>query len=350
MGVLRLRCLNGSRRGSNLVFSGPRVRIGRSRDNDLVLPESESPLSSSHHAEAHLDSHGAWWIADAGSSHGTFLNGIPIQRHRLKTRDQLVLGDDRFAVTVGWDWRPWLPAVAIVTLAAILAAVIAVRWRNTTTFEAIAASAARSVYLIALVDGGRRSIVGTGFAVAADGVLATNAHVADALLRQGALGAQSPAAIAVQSDTYDVRSVVGASLHPSWRSGSLRDDAALLQLAPGPPLVPLRLADASTLAGLRRGVLLAAFGFPAMATDPDRPRGGLSVDVLGDIRGEYLQVGLAITPGTSGSPVFDQSGAVVAIVAGGNFLDEFGRQSPPVSAVNWALTASVVRELLANRR
>jgi S1-C subfamily serine protease len=71
------------------------------------------------------------------------------------------------------------------------------------------------------------------------------------------------------------------------------------------------------------------------------------VDVVGDVRGNYLEVGLGIAPGTSGSPVFDRTGAVVAIVAGGDFVGGAnGMHLPSGSSANWALSAELIRQLL----
>jgi S1-C subfamily serine protease len=206
--------------------------------------------------------------------------------------------------------------------------------------------------LIAIEDGRTRSGLGTAFVVGADGVLATNAHIAAELEKRGALtslrGAAGAArALAIQGDTYVARRVIATVIAPEWHAGSLRRDVALLRLEPGPPLPPLKLADQATVAGITRGMPIATFGFPAVSTDADRPRGRLSVDVVGDVRGEYLEVGLGIAPGTSGSPVFDGSGVVVGIVAGGDFVT--GPDSPPRptgSSANWALVASIVNDLL----
>jgi S1-C subfamily serine protease len=350
---LRLRSVSGPRRGQKFVFNGPRVRIGRSRDNDLILPEQDQPLSSAHHAEALLDSSGSWWIVDAGSSNGTRLNNLAVDRHELKTGDRLVFGADQFAVTIGDPRRRWAAAAVVIIVVLATAAAVATLWHLHGSLEDVAANAARSVYMIAVEEGGTRSVLGTGFAIAPDGLLATNAHVANALERRRTESAAKGGlpGIAVQGDTFGVRRIVSASIHPGWRQGSMRDDVALLQLDAGPILAALPLADASTIASLRRGTSVAAFGFPAVSTDPSRPRGRLSVDVIGDVRDEYLEVGLGISPGTSGSPVFGESGTVVAIVVGGDFVDApNGAKRPSGSAANWALSALVLKEFLASRR
>jgi len=155
----------------------------------------------------------------------------------------------------------------------------------------------------------------------------------------------------VQGDTYDARRIVGISIHPGWQQGSMRNDVALLQLAPGPALAALPIADTAAISSLRRGRAVAAFGFPAISTDAARPRGRLSVDVIGDVRGQYLEVGLGISPGTSGSPIFGESGSVVAIVVGGDFVETpAGAKRPSGSSANWALSAAVLSDFLESRR
>jgi S1-C subfamily serine protease len=342
--VLRLRSVTGSRRGREFVFSGPRVRIGRSRDNDLILPDRELPVSSGHHAEALLDASGTWWIVDVGSVNGTRVNDVDVTRHELKTGDRLTMGADEFAVAIGPARRWPIGAAIVVAVAAIGIALmaLAIRDRARPAFEDVAVSAARSVFLIAFEQDGTRGIVGTGFAVADAGWLATNAHVADAL--QAANGRH---AVAIQGDTYEPRRIAAVRIHPGWKPGSIQDDVALLKLEPAVPFHPLPLAADAAIARLRRGTPVAAFGFPAASTNALRPRGRLSVDVVGDVRGEYLEVGLGIAPGTSGSPVFDEAGLVVAIVAGGDFVSSPGVGAQPSgSSANWALSARLIRELL----
>ena len=349
MRPLRLRCLSGPRRGQEFISSGPRIRIGRSRDNDIILVESESPPSSGRHAEA-LAERGAWWIVDAGSTNGTYVNGVAVDRRRLKTGDVLTFGDDQFVVA-GGRGPVWLTLAAVAALAVAGAAAYTTRKRAPLPFEQIAAAAAQSVYAIEIEDNGRRAIVGTAFAIDPGGILATNAHVADALRRRNALvGDSTSRAIAVRGDSYEVRRVVSVAIHPDWRAGSVRADAALLQLDAGAPLAPLTIADAHRFGLLQRGTSLASFGFPAVSTDPVKPRGRLAVDVVGDVRGEFVEADLAIAPGTSGSPVFDDAGAVVALVTSGDFVrGENGVLRPSGTAANWAISAVRIRELLAAR-
>jgi S1-C subfamily serine protease len=336
--LLRLRFANGARRGEELIFTGPRVRIGRSRDNTLVLTESDAPLSSGRHAEAILE-RGAWWIVDANSTNGTFVNGLPATRRRLATGDRVAFGDDEFIVASVQRVvsRPAILAAVVAAAAAVsVAAVVATR--RPPRYAAIASRAAASVFAVVIDEGTRRAVIGTAFAIDASSRLATNAHVAEAVRLRRAL--------AIRGDTYEARRIVAVVTHPEWKPGSIRNDVAVLQLERGEPLVPLPLAAAGVFATLRRGIALTSFGFPAAATDAQRPRGRLSVDVVGDLRGDYLEAGLSIAPGTSGSPVFDDSGEVVAIVAGGDFVKGVdGALGPSGSRVNWAISAERLREI-----
>jgi hypothetical protein len=243
---LRLRYEGGPRRGDELIFSGPRVRIGRSRTNSLVLTETDTPSSSGRHAEALLE-RGAWWIVDSGSTNGTFVNGAPVQRCRLRAGDVLAFGDDRFLVSSGR--RVW-PAIAVTAVLAVAAAVGYGAYRRTPIpFERIGAIAARSVYAVAIDGSGGRSIVGTAFAVDADGLLATNAHIVDLLRQRGTLAKDSAVrAIAIHGDTYEVQRIVAATADSSWQPGSLRGDVGILRLERGTAIVPLVLAGAAAFA------------------------------------------------------------------------------------------------------
>jgi S1-C subfamily serine protease len=352
--TLQLRYVTGPRRDQTLIFSGARVRIGRSRDNDVMLPEVESPQSSAHHAEARRE-HGVWWIVDLGSTNGTLLNGAPIERAQLHSGDHLSFGDLDVVVELGSPRRTmWLAAsaaVAVIVAAAVLLA-LARQWRRS-PFEGIAASASESVYLLAVERGGRRAATATAFAVDRDrALLATNAHVVEPLTRglNDPTGAERP--VAVVSDRDTALPLARIWIHPEWRKGSVAHDVALVELAGRPPIVPLTLGDARSVERLRRGTSLATFGFPAVSTDAMRPRGRLAVDVVGDVRLPYLEVGLMIAPGTSGSPVFDDTGVVVGIVVGGDFVgDSDGRgRRPSGSGVNWVIAVTALTELLERVR
>jgi pSer/pThr/pTyr-binding forkhead associated (FHA) protein len=345
---LQLRYASGPRRDQTLIFSGPRVRIGRSRDNDVALPETESPRASAHHAEAVLEGRG-WWIVDLGSTNGTLLNGAAVRRAALRTGDRLSFGDHDLLVEIGGRRAVWIAVAAIAALAIAASVLVLVRQRRSSPFETVAQSAPQSVYLLAVEDRGRRTVTATAFAVdGADALLATNAHVVDALKGRTSDAATGPRPVAIMSDRDTAVALGRTWVHPEWRRGSVAYDVGLVELAGHPPTTPLRLGDSRSVERLRRGAALATFGFPAVSTDPLRPRGRLALDVVGDVRLPYIEVGLLIAPGTSGSPVFDENGVVVGMVVGGDFVnagDGRGR-SPSGSGVNWMIAITALRELL----
>src|SRR4030095_8951626 len=102
------------------IFSGPRVRIGRSRDNDVTLPELESPRSSAYHAEARFED-GEGWVGDLEATNGTLLNGAPIARAQLNAGDRISFGDLDVIVGIGSGRARWFAArgaIAVIVAAA----------------------------------------------------------------------------------------------------------------------------------------------------------------------------------------------------------------------------------------
>lgn len=344
MSKLRLRFLTGPRRGQQAVFSGPRVRVGRSRDNDLVLSDEGAPQSSGHHAEAAVTA-GGWWLTDLDSTNGTFVNGTRVTRTRLRAGDSVAFGEDHFTVEAGRSILIPALAAAVVVAAALVVSYLRLA-QSATDLEKSAAVVARSVYLVAFEDPSGRRPLGTAFAVRADGLLATNAHVADVLRQRRADSLGRGRAIVIRSDSDEVREVLQVQLNPRWHVGSIADDVALLRVDGANPLMPLRLGDAAAVAALARGTQLASVGFPADDVDATRPRGRLTVDVLGDIRDQrYLAVGLEIAPGTSGSPIFRSDGVVVGLVAGGKFVAGPDGKAESTK-INWGISVVALQELL----
>ena len=343
-GALRLRYLTGPQRGATVVLRPPRSRIGRSRDNDIILAEHEGATTSGHHAEAvRIDRQ--WLIHDLQSTNGTLLNGARVTRAPFGPRDRLQFGDVECEVLRGRFFATVVTAVGVFATAAIIVAYL-IRTGQSPDFAKVSVEIARSVYLVAVETGGERLVVGTAFVVG-NGLLATNAHVASTLDVPPADSLRRP--VVIRGDSNQVHDVRAVHVSQAWREGSIADDVAILKVGDLPKdATPLRLADAATLASLGRGMSLATFGFPAMSTDTLRPRGRLSVDVLGDVRdGRYLAVGLQIAPGTSGSPIFLHDGVVVGLVAGGDFsVSPNGGRSPTGTNVNWGISVAPLQQLL----
>ncbi|HXZ78335.1 MAG TPA: SpoIIE family protein phosphatase [Terriglobales bacterium] len=62
--------------------------IGRKTENDLVIPD---PRVSREHALIQWDSDG-FYVVDQNSKHGTYVNGLKIDRHRLQRNDRVEFG------------------------------------------------------------------------------------------------------------------------------------------------------------------------------------------------------------------------------------------------------------------
>ncbi len=75
----------------------PSTSIGRSSDNTLVL--SDGFVSTHHTTLSYRD--GGWWIADAGSKNGTWVNGQRIEaEQRLQPGDLLLIGQVKLELKV----------------------------------------------------------------------------------------------------------------------------------------------------------------------------------------------------------------------------------------------------------
>jgi serine phosphatase RsbU (regulator of sigma subunit) len=79
--------LDGSVETAMSIMTSP-FSVGRAPDRDLVLSH---PYVSRRHAEIVYED-GAFFVVDAGSRHGTFVNGIRVDRQRLSTNDALHFG------------------------------------------------------------------------------------------------------------------------------------------------------------------------------------------------------------------------------------------------------------------
>ncbi len=87
-----------SRGGKTLarVALGPRTLIGRSEQNDVVLP---SPYLSRHHA-AIVSTPEGYYVVDLDSINGVLLNGKPIDCSALRNEDVLAVGAFRLKLQV----------------------------------------------------------------------------------------------------------------------------------------------------------------------------------------------------------------------------------------------------------
>lgn len=63
-------------------------RIGRHADNHLIIRDTRASRS---HARILVD-RGEYWIEDCGSRHGTFVNGVRVERRALQNSDRIDIG------------------------------------------------------------------------------------------------------------------------------------------------------------------------------------------------------------------------------------------------------------------
>ena len=92
--------LRDERHGRDLPCEGERARLGR--DPALELPcDPDDDIVSAEHAAVRRDADGTWWLEDAGSTNGTWLNGRRLAApERLREGDRFSLGQRGPAYTV----------------------------------------------------------------------------------------------------------------------------------------------------------------------------------------------------------------------------------------------------------
>jgi hypothetical protein len=165
---------------------------------------------------------------------------------------------------------------------------------------------------------------GTGFVVAADGLIATCAHVVEGARQiEVLLGGQSYQGQVVSVDP--------------------RSDVALVRIAAnGLPVLPLGDSDTVQLAEAVR-----AIGFPlsdVLGTDVKVTTGTIAGIVQDKDRGKRLQVDAPINPGNSGGPVVNAAGQVIGIASAklsGSAVTAVGFASPVNSLRSLAAAAGI---------
>lgn len=165
----------------------------------------------------------------------------------------------------------------------------------------------------------------TGFAVRAD-MLLTNAHCvaqAESLAKEGATFYAAPNGGA--GARYQITSWLP---HPGYNAAADRPtaDIGVMRLAGQVPSA-VTLADAAHLGTLKPGMQIFVFGFPGDLNDVQSPVATLTQGVVGRLTTfdgkagdaatqHLLQYSAFTSKGTSGSPVFDKRGRVVAVNSG----------------------------------
>ncbi|MFH1732418.1 MAG: FHA domain-containing protein, partial [Planctomycetota bacterium] len=85
----KLRIINSRLSGKEFVLPGHAVTIGRSSENDFVIPDQSV---SRQHVRAELDG-GRCTVTDLGSQNGIVLGGKTLRKAVLNKGDRFELGD-----------------------------------------------------------------------------------------------------------------------------------------------------------------------------------------------------------------------------------------------------------------
>ncbi len=179
-----------------------------------------------------------------------------------------------------------------------------------------------------------KTIFGTGFFVASDGRVLTNAHVVRncASVSVGL----SPASASIPSPAGISRAqVIGRDV---------TNDLALLATSLHPDAVP------GWRFSVRQGEDIAIYGFPLAGLLANG--GGITTGTIAALSGvnqdsRELQITAPIQPGNSGGPVFDRSGNIVGIVVAKLDALRIAQATEDIPEnVGFAIKASVARDFL----
>jgi len=186
-----------------------------------------------------------------------------------------------------------------------------------------------AIYLLATVepDGSTQRAFCTGFAVTPEW-LATNAHCVEEIVRLQGAGSRP---FAVRSgEAHRPLPVVQVAKHGGYTASKVQVsiDVGLVKLGGEKLPRQVKLAGRDHLTRLETGTRMFTYGFPGRLADPRKPEATLTEGIIGRITrlsGEVgafednllVQHSAFTTGGTSGSPVFDAAGQVIAVNAGG---------------------------------
>jgi TPR repeat protein len=171
-------------------------------------------------------------------------------------------------------------------------------------------------------------MTGTGFVVAKDGFVLTNAHVVPAC------------------KTVKVRTPDGIAEDATVVNRDVRGDLALLKLA-------TRFEHVSTFRedrGVRQGDSILAYGYPL--TGLLSAQGNLTIGTVSALAGigddtHLFQISAPVQPGNSGGPVVDASGNIVGVVVSKlNALKLANVTGDVAQNINFAIKEGVARDFL----
>jgi len=376
---IRLTAVGGPLDGQTFEFGPNRtlITLGRLEDRDIRFPGDFRPISRAHLAIA--CENGKYYLRPDGP---VFVDGHQALRdEELPRRCELRLGSPAgpgFKVEwniasdlpstsppAGWERQTPVRAALKATARARKLAVAAVGLVLLVAAAAVAyvvlqpepitdrlAAARRSVYYVVLVDEtGKLDNNATAWVVA-PGWLATNAHVTDAIEKGKEKGIK--AYVRANFPPYESHEVIETIEHPHYKryaeivsrhapvtpAGRLLSsmnayDVGLLRVAADAKLAPpLKLAETEALHALKPGDEVGYIGYPSEGmsggVNINAPTPQMHIAKITAVTDYYMtesrppdrfliQHTLATAGGSSGSPVFNGRGEVIAVHNAGNY-------------------------------
>jgi len=98
-GTALLVTVRGGEEGQRFLLDKDAVSVGRHPESDIFLDDI---TVSRRHAEFHR-AHGGFWLHDAGSLNGTYVNGQRTERQELASGDEVQIGKFKLIVYVAPD-------------------------------------------------------------------------------------------------------------------------------------------------------------------------------------------------------------------------------------------------------
>ncbi|MEO6712549.1 MAG: FHA domain-containing protein [Mycobacteriales bacterium] len=338
---------------SHVVRKGDDARIGRERDNTIVVDHS---VVSRHHARLHHDDTG-WVLVDMGSATGTWERGNRVSRIELSGRHEVVLGEPTTGLPVTLEApvrsaaepapgsgqvakRPGskllVPAIVGIVVLAVLAGAFAwTRDRGGLDQDRLARATVR------IIDPSSGASGSGSIIDAKRGLILTNAHVAAPaasgtgvrntlfedevkksanprqLLIQVAPGLDRAAQARFRAEVVAVDGYLDLAVIKIVQtlSSTQVDQKDLDDLTE----VPVRYTDISS------GESVTAVGFPGAAGSASATltRGivsGLVADARLSTNRAFINLDAQIAPGNSGGLAADSKGRLVGVPTRGRFI------------------------------
>jgi len=303
--------------------------IGRSRNNTLQI--NDESVSGSH---ARLEKRGeTYWICDASSTNGTFVNGRRVGEAQLSKGDAVRFGDVEFIFEqnqlVLASQRPpktsepelgtnrsgrgtglkltKASVVAVSVAVAVVVSLLVIRGNRDNTLDL-----ARATVLVMVLDGNDEFCgFGSGFLIGDSQTVATNHHVIASVVESVPDELECKNLAIGISDESGLR--VDRFVDAQVLRSDKKADVALLKLfeLEDPELRPIPIAEGEP----RLGDAIRIFGYPEI--------GGVSLTVTDGFLGgidesesvPLYKTAAQIAGGNSGGPVVDEKGRLVGLAA-----------------------------------